>query len=319
MSSFTSSTAKRISQIPHKFPKFKPFSQHKPQTKPLNNGHHHELRASQMENSIYNLLTIDGWESLNHMDYKLASLRPVHGKLALRFLNWVVKNPGLELTHFTHSLCLTAHVLVKARMYDDAKALIDGHCNKGNFEEALRLLVRTEAVGLRPNEVSYGALNFKWIIAGFVPNNIIYSTLIYNFWKMGNVAEALKVFSVMNCNGHDLDQFTFNVLVASLCRDGKVGEAEDFMHHMRRTGLVPNSVTYDCIINGHGMLGKGLKTFSVFDEMIKLGHHPSHFIYGSLLKGLCKGGNLQGAKQFLNKLHYIPSTVDTIAYNTVIS
>ncbi|KAJ0101665.1 hypothetical protein Patl1_03886 [Pistacia atlantica] len=41
------------------------------------------------KNSIYTLLTIDRWESLNHMDYNLDSLRPVHVKLALRFLNWV--------------------------------------------------------------------------------------------------------------------------------------------------------------------------------------------------------------------------------------
>ncbi|KAJ0045735.1 hypothetical protein Pint_03811 [Pistacia integerrima] len=61
----------------------------KPQTQPLNSGHHHELRASQMENNIYTLLNIDRWESLNHMGYNLASLRPVYVKLALRFLNWV--------------------------------------------------------------------------------------------------------------------------------------------------------------------------------------------------------------------------------------
>ncbi|GLT31022.1 hypothetical protein SLA2020_057900 [Shorea laevis] len=40
---------------------------------------------SEREKSIYTILTIDRWESLNHMEYKLATLRPVHGRLVLKF------------------------------------------------------------------------------------------------------------------------------------------------------------------------------------------------------------------------------------------
>uniref|UniRef100_A0A0A0LFG5 Uncharacterized protein n=1 Tax=Cucumis sativus TaxID=3659 RepID=A0A0A0LFG5_CUCSA len=57
-----------------------------------------------MENSIYTILTIGRWESLNHMNYKFASLRPIHGVLALKFLKWVIKQPGLEPNHLTHIL-----------------------------------------------------------------------------------------------------------------------------------------------------------------------------------------------------------------------
>ncbi|KAJ0103530.1 hypothetical protein Patl1_03893 [Pistacia atlantica] len=72
----------------------------------LDMGHHHELRASQMENSIYTLLTIDRWESLNHMDYNLASLRPVYVKLALRFVNWVwFGTQSLETLALFNSSC----------------------------------------------------------------------------------------------------------------------------------------------------------------------------------------------------------------------
>ncbi|KAK3021559.1 hypothetical protein RJ639_046507 [Escallonia herrerae] len=53
--------------------------------------------------------------------------------------------------------------------------------------------------------------------------------------------------------------------------------------------------------------------------MIKLGHHPSHCTYGSLLKGLCKGGNFREAMQFLNELHSIPSALDAVVYNTLLA
>ncbi|KAL6316764.1 hypothetical protein AAG906_020448 [Vitis piasezkii] len=226
-------------------------------------------------------------------------------------------------------------------------ALIGGHCHVGDFEEALRLLDHMEAAGLRLNEVTYGTLlnglckhekfelakrllermrvndmvvghiaytvlidglckngmldeavqvgnikSAKEIIcrmyrSGLVLNKIIYSTLIYNFCQHGNVTEAMKVYAVMNCNGHGADHFTCNVLVSSLCRDGNIGDP--------------------------------LNAFSFFDNMIKCGQHPSFFTYGSLLKGLCKGGNLVEAKKFLNRLHYIPGAVDSVMYNTLLA
>nr|GLL38303.1 pentatricopeptide repeat-containing protein At5g55840 isoform X1 [Ipomoea trifida] len=52
--------------------------------------------ASQgIDKSIYAILTVDRWESLNQMEYKLASLRPVHGRLALKFFKWFIKQPGI--------------------------------------------------------------------------------------------------------------------------------------------------------------------------------------------------------------------------------
>ena len=105
--------------------------------------------------------------------------------------------------------------------------------------------------------------------SGLVWNKIIYSTLIYNLCKHGNVTQAMKVYVVMNCTGHCADHFTCNVLVSSLCRDGKLGNAENFIRHMSRIGLVPNSIAYDCIINGYSSIEDPLNAFSYFDDMIR--------------------------------------------------
>ncbi|CAH8386669.1 unnamed protein product [Eruca vesicaria subsp. sativa] len=59
--------------------------------------------------------------------------------------------------------------------------------------------------------------------------------------------------------------------------------------------------------------------FPIFDEMTKAGHHPSFFTYGSLLKGLCKGGHLKEVEKFLRSLHDVPAAVDTVMYNTVLT
>ncbi|KAJ0102473.1 hypothetical protein Patl1_03909 [Pistacia atlantica] len=230
MSSFTSSTAKRISQIPHKFPKFKPFSHNKPQTKPLNNGHHHELRASQMENSIYNLLTIDRWESLNHMDYKLASLRPVHGKLALKFLNWVMKNTGLELTHLTHLLCLTAHVLVKARMYDDAKVI---------FRQLAQM-------GIGQNSV-FGTLINTYPLCNSNPS--VFDLLIRVYMREGMVVEGLETFRLMGFRGFNPSIFTCNMMLGCLQKECGVGSVWLVFREMLARKICPNVATFNVLLN----------------------------------------------------------------------
>ncbi|CAK9149483.1 unnamed protein product [Ilex paraguariensis] len=88
---------------------------------------------------------------------------------------------------------------------------------------------------------------------------------------------------------------------------------------MNWIGPVPNFITLDTVLNGYGEVGNGLKAFSLFDEMIRMGHHPSHYTYGSLLKGLCQGGHFEAAVKFLSKLHYIPCSVDVVVYNTLLA
>ncbi|CAI9286983.1 unnamed protein product [Lactuca saligna] len=58
------------------------------------------------------------------MNYKWVSLRPVHGNLALKFLNCVIKQPAFQqLKNLTYVYCITVHILVKSRMYASAKSI----------------------------------------------------------------------------------------------------------------------------------------------------------------------------------------------------
>ena len=58
------------------------------------------------------------------MNYKRVSLRSVHGNLALKFLNWVIKQPSFQqLKNLTYVYCINVHILVKARMYSSAKSI----------------------------------------------------------------------------------------------------------------------------------------------------------------------------------------------------
>ncbi|BBH04391.1 Pentatricopeptide repeat superfamily protein [Prunus dulcis] len=134
--------------------------------------------GTEMEKSIYAILTIDRWESLNHMDYRLASLRPVHGRLALKFLNWVIKQPGLELNHLTHILSVTTHILVRARMYDSAKSIL-GHLLQ---------------MGIAPKPV-FGALMDTYSLCNSNPS--VFDLLIRVYLREGMVDYAVETSYLM--------------------------------------------------------------------------------------------------------------------------
>ncbi|KAL3612207.1 hypothetical protein D5086_003227 [Populus alba] len=308
----SSSTAKTISKIPLQLSRFRtfshiPFSDYTKQsfTYDHKNSAFTHQQSPEMEKSIYIMLTLDRWDSLNHMEYRLASLRPVHGRLTLKFLNWVIKQPGLELNHLTHILSISTHILVRARMYEAAKSI----------------LRRLSKLGVGSKSVFDALMNTYPLCKS---NPSVFDLLIRVYLREGMVIDALETFYLMGSRRFNPSVYTCNMLLGSVVKErrlgaGRVAEAEDFMRHMSTIDLAPNSITFDCIINGYGILGDALKAFSMFDEMIKLGHYPSHFTYGSLLKGLCKGGNLREAKKLLYKLRHIPAAVDTNIYNTILT
>ncbi|KAJ0103231.1 hypothetical protein Patl1_03925 [Pistacia atlantica] len=267
-----------------------------------------------MENRIYNLLTIDCWESLNHMDYTLASLRPVHGKLALRFLNWVMENPGLELTHLTHLLCLTAHVLVKARMYDDAKK----ECGVGSVWLVFREMLARK---ICPNVATFNVLinvlcvkgNLKkadYLVrkmeeSGYVPNVVMYNTLLNWYFKMGRYKAAFVLIDHMGCKDIKAD-------------GGKIGIAIRVFDEMSMLNLSPNRITYNALIDGHCNKGNFEEALRLLGRTEAVGLRPNEVSYGALLNGLCKHDKFDLARGFLEKMRTDGMVIGRITYTSII-
>ncbi|CAI9272114.1 unnamed protein product [Lactuca saligna] len=66
------------------------------------------------------------------MNYKRVSLRPIHGNLALKFLNWVIKQPTFQqLKNLTYVYCIIVLIIVKARMYASAKSIFTQSSDMG--------------------------------------------------------------------------------------------------------------------------------------------------------------------------------------------
>ncbi|KAK7842291.1 pentatricopeptide repeat-containing protein, partial [Quercus suber] len=218
------SLSAKISLISHRVSKFRAFShmgfssfareRNTCNSRSLNEALQNiKTAGAEMEKSIYTLLTIDRWESLNHMEYRLASLRPVHGRLALKFLNWVIKQPGLELNHLTHILCITTHVLVRARMYDSAKSI----------------LRHLSQMGIGTNSV-FGAVMDTYPLCN--SNPAVFDLLIRVYIRERMVRDAVETFYLMGFRGFRPSVFTCNMILASMVKDRRAGLVWSFFKEM---------------------------------------------------------------------------------------
>ncbi|GJV48366.1 ulp1 protease family, C-terminal catalytic domain-containing protein [Tanacetum coccineum] len=88
---------------------------------------------------------------------------------------------------------------------------------------------------------------------------------------------------------------TFNILVDTFCKDGKIEEAEDAINLMLERGIVPNIVTYSSLLNGYCLQD----THKFFAEMQAQGHAPNERTYAIMLKGLCDNNQMEDALSFI--------------------
>ncbi|KAG2299474.1 hypothetical protein Bca52824_035946 [Brassica carinata] len=183
-----------------------------------------------MEKSIYNILTIDRWESLNHMDYRQARLRPVHGKLALKFLKWVVKQPGLEPDHLLQLFCITTHILVRARMYDPAR----------------HILKELSWMGDKPSFV-FTALMTTYRLCN--SNPAVFDILIRVYMREGRIQDSLEIFRLMGLYGFNPSVYTCNAMLGSIVKSDGDLSVWPFLKEMLKRKICPDVATFNILIN----------------------------------------------------------------------
>ncbi|CAH9084290.1 unnamed protein product [Cuscuta epithymum] len=289
-----------------------------------------------IDKSIYTILTVDRWESLNKMRYKMASLRPVHGRLTLKFLKWFIKQPGLEIDHIIHMHCITAHILIRARMYDSAKsifrylsemgigsksvlgALMDTYCLWNSNVAVYDVLIR---VYVREGMVKDALEAFYWIgCHGITPSVHTCNMILAAIARFQDTTESVWSFfkeMLAKCICPNLK--TFNILLHVLCSTGKLKRANQLLNMMEESGYIPDVVTYNTLLNWLCKKGRYNSAYELIDRMACKGLEADICTYNMLIDDLCK--NDRSAKGYLllknvSKRSVIPNE---ITYNTLIN
>ncbi|KAI4997972.1 hypothetical protein ZWY2020_053314 [Hordeum vulgare] len=185
--------------------------------------------------------------------------------------------------------------------------LIDGFCQLGVVSKAKQILKSMLVVGVNPDVVTYSALingmckmgkldETKEILSRMQKQDL----LLLQGWIC---QRSTKVFCGHLSEGLDANSFIHNTLLCKLYREGMVTQAEQFKQYMSRMKISFDVASFNCIIDFY---------------CERYGCSPNVDTYRNLLRGLCKGGHLVQAKEFMACLVDIPSAIDQETFNALL-
>lgn len=93
-------------------------------------------------------------------------------------------------------------------------------------------------------------------IIGLLPSAVTNNTLIDGCCNKGDLDRALSYKDEMVKNGS-----TYNLLIHPLFMECKADEAGDMIKEMEEKVIVPDSITYNILINGYCRSGNAKKAF----------------------------------------------------------
>ncbi|KAG6557607.1 hypothetical protein Mapa_000884 [Marchantia paleacea] len=263
---------------------------------------------------INDMLSSPGWEeALEKMEVQFSThtvfeimRRQPNVNRTFEFFKWVKEKKGFQHTARTYKIMLhrlmsfrdfkrknlgTVRNVIQQSLEDGFSPgvtihtfLIDGYCQVGNMDDALKHLNLMEMNGCPPNVVTYSAL-----ISGFV--------------RVGRIDDALKVLDEMEAKNCEANVVTYSALIHGLVKDTRrLSEAWTLFEKMKMKGCAPNLITYTCLTDGLAKAGHFEEVNSLLAEMLESGCTPNLFIYATLINYFVKVGKLSRAWHLFHRM-----------------
>nr|TKS03067.1 hypothetical protein D5086_0000158580 [Populus alba] len=135
----------------------------------------------------------------------------------------------------------------------------------------------------------------KFIARGAKLGFSFYLALIETLYKAGrgDVGRSMKLLKDMRKDGISPDIFSFNALIQSFCRMGKVEKAEKMFVSMSTLGLIPDNYTYGALVKALFESGRCDEAKKMFFSMEVNGCVPDSFTCNLISENLVKQGDFE--------------------------
>ncbi|KAL6839245.1 hypothetical protein ACP4OV_030917 [Aristida adscensionis] len=221
-------------------------------------------------------------------------------------------------------------VYSKCSLVDDAKsvfsmtrnrdmaiwnAMIFGHAQNDQGEEAVKLFNQLRVSGIIPNEFTFVALvavasniasifhgqqfHGQVIKAGADTNPHVSNALIDMYAKCGFIKESSLLFE--SACGKDV--ICWNSMISTYAQHGHGEEALQVFQQMREAGIEPNYVTFVGVLSAcahAGLVDEGLQHFNSMKA--NYGVEPGTEHYASVVNLFGRSGKLYAAKDFIERM-----------------
>uniref|UniRef100_A0A0A8ZXG7 Pentatricopeptide repeat-containing protein n=1 Tax=Arundo donax TaxID=35708 RepID=A0A0A8ZXG7_ARUDO len=199
-------------------------------------------------------------------------------------------------------------------------AMIFGHAQNVQGEEAVKLFSQLRISGKTPNEFTFVALvtvasnlasmfhgqqfHAQIIKAGADINPHVSNALIDMYAKCGFIKEGWLLFE-STCGK---DVVCWNSMISTYAQHGRAAEALQVFQLMREAGVEPNYVTFVGVLSAcahAGLVDEGLQHFNSMKTKHSIEPGTEH--YASVVNLFGRSGKLHAAKEFIEQMPIEPA------------
>eukprot|EP01018_Ginkgo_biloba_P030598 Gb_13926 [translate_table: standard] len=272
-----------------------------------------------------------------HIDQVLLRMQSLaDAKWSLKFFHWAGHLKKVE--HTIQSYCITIHILVRAKMFLHAQALLESirhkHCegNTGTviFESLLNtynstgsspavfeFLVRSYAKARMFQE----AMDTCYLMKnhGFVPSLQAWNTLLHVVGKSDQTIRVWKIYEEMLESRTYPNNATVEIMVHALCKEGALQKTIDLLDKIQQKRCPSTSVVNMAFIKGVMEEGRVEEGSKFLKRMLKRRLIPDTVAYALMVYGHCKVGDLKQALELHEEMVMKGLVASAFTYTALIS
>ncbi|CAI9772137.1 unnamed protein product [Fraxinus pennsylvanica] len=197
--------------------------------------------------------------------------------------------------------------------------LIRGFCMNSRMDDAFRFFKEMELFNCKPDLITYNTIVEGLCRAGKVttahnvvkgmclkgenlkPNVVTYTTLVRGYCKNQEIDIMLDVLREMVDSEIKPNEITYNTIINGLCEAQMFDKIKDLLEGWLG-GFVPDTCTFNMVMNAHCKVGDLSEAFKVFEKMKELKVQQDSASYSVLIRGLCQKLDFGRAAELLDEL-----------------
>lgn len=195
---------------------------------------------------------------------------PMNAKKALSFFHWSAKQ--MHIQHGISTYCITVHILVKAKLVKDAKALLESilenPINGESTNATLTRKVREYEVSLQGNSRLFDVLEAlldSYVVVDSVP--FVFDLFMQTCAKLRMFDNVVDACELLDEYGFRLSVISYNTLLHVMQKSDKPFLVWDVYEHMIKKRMYPNEVTYRILASALSKEGKLVRFMNVVERI----------------------------------------------------
>ncbi|CAH1419152.1 unnamed protein product [Lactuca virosa] len=210
-----------------------------------------------------------------------------------------MKNAGHEMDLDTY--LKISRFFQKRKMLKEAVELYE-HMMDSPYKPSIQhcsVLLRTIAGNISPNlDLVFRVVN-KFEATGNSLSKSVYDGIHRSLTSVGQFDEAEKMMTAMKDAGYEPDNITYSQLIFGLCKARRLEDATKVLDEMQANGCTPDIKTWTILIKGHCSANEVDKALIIFANMIEKGCEADADLLDVLVNGFLSQNKAIDAHQVL--------------------